>query len=143
MADLSLARAGRFGARDVPVRRGFFVVAAIFFAISLRCATPLSCRLLSLIGAFAVVLWPRTDPDRNGDRKRRSRAEGALDLDVTAQHTREPPRNRQAEAGPALRPGDGPLGLLEGLENSCVIFVRDPDAAVLDAQIDEPRPWCT
>ena len=85
------------------------------------------------------MLWPRPDTDGNCHGKRRTFAEGALDLDVAAQHTRETARNRQAEAGTALRPGNGPLGLLEWLENSRVIFVRDPDAAILDAQVDEPR----
>ena len=63
----------------------------------------------------------------------------ALDADVAAHHLAEAAADDEAEAGPAVAPRGGGVGLGEGLEEPRLLLGRHADAGVADAEDDLGR----
>ena len=74
--------------------------------------------------------------ERQAEREAGTRTKRALQRDVAAQEPREPPADRQAEAGAAVLPGAAAVDLAELLEDQLQLIGGDADAGVRDRDGD-------
>ena len=73
---------------------------------------------------------------REEQRERGPGAGCALHADLTAEHECQLARDRQAQAGAAVAPAGGAVGLLERLEDELELVRRDPDTGVCHGEAE-------
>ena len=76
---------------------------------------------------------------RQVERERAAFSERAAQSDLATQQLREFTADRQAEAGAAVLPARGRIGLLERLEYEPLLVERDPDPGVRHGKCDHAR----
>src|SRR5262249_46922936 len=73
---------------------------------------------------------------RQVERERRAAPERRAHVDLAAEQARDLAADREAEAGPAVLPAGGAVGLLERFEDQLLLGRRDADAGVDDGERD-------
>src|SRR5688572_18221040 len=70
------------------------------------------------------------------ERERAALPRCAVDADLAAEQPRDLATDREAEARAAVLAAGRSIGLLEGLEDQSLLFLRDPDPGVLHGEGD-------
>src|SRR5207248_7710304 len=75
---------------------------------------------------------------REVEGERASLVDRALGLDLAAEQPGDLPADRETEAGAAVAPARGAVGLLERLEDEAELVLRDTDTGVDDGEGHDP-----